>query len=486
MSGFKIDMNTLYHIISSIVDLEEKTSKQTKLQETQQIFQRFTTLERYPIAKLLTLYAYLSDLALDHPLIPEKDKLFAKKEESTLPGRIHTQFRVLERILNLPDEIPSTIKGDELILINAYGYRSDHCKGRIYGYRNTMTLISRQCRYYLFKGLYFDLDLKNAHPTILLSYARNHNLKVETLEEYINNREGFLLNVMQNDKLTRSEAKTAVLRCLNLVTDRSLPNNLKTLHRDILVIRDHLYKENISSKVTALGEYAMTRESFSKENLEKQKISLQAQYCATEESRSLYVLYEVCIQKGLLSREATLNRKSRCISFIPFFDGAYVSFDDLQDVSEVEQILKETNELIAPYSFDQKEMEPEWDYIKEDVLRNYETIQDFLGRLTDTQFYKLLELLDIPPFSLDTKTLEEIQNRVEESLSAQEGHTNKESTFTQRFTSDKFLFELINISARMHKHSIRKKLLSIINDGDFEMIKQQLGYGSDKNRKEDT
>jgi len=443
------------------------------------IHQRFTTLERYPILKLLVLYAYLSDLAIEYPLEPGKDGLFISKEKSTLAGRIHTQLKVLERILNLPDEIPSSIVGPELVLINAYGYRSKHCKGRIYGHRNTMTLISRQCRYYLFKDLYFDLDLKNAHPTILMSYGLNNNLKVGVLERYIANREEFLKDIMQHDNLTRSEAKTAILRCLNLVTDFSVTNSLKPLHKEILIIREHLYKNNISEKLTALGEYAMSRDSFKDKPLEKQKVSLQAQFCASEESRSLYILYEVCIKKGLLNRDATLNRKARNISFIPFFDGAYVSFEDLKHLSEVKQILDDTNELISPYSFEVKPLEPEWEYLKEETLRNYETIHNFLGILTEKQYNKLLELLDVQPFKLDPNALDIIENQVKNSATALNKMTNQDA-WKQHFVEAPSLHKLIDESTRLHKYKIRKELLKCISDGEFIDIQQALGIEEDQ------
>lgn len=471
-------MTTFDHIITNITDLEEKYAKQTKLDETLKIYKKFSTLERYPIFKLLVLYTYLSDIALDYPLT-EKDELFSPKEKSTLNGRIHTQLKVLERILNLPDNVPSTVEGLELVLVNAYGYRSEHCKGRIYGHYNTMTLISRQCRYYLFKDLYFDLDLKNAHPTILMSYARNNSLDTEILETYVNNRENFLQDLMQSDNLTRSEAKTAVLRCLNLTTDFSLTNFLKPLHKEILIIRNHLYKNNISESLTPLGEYTMSRDSFKNKDVERQKVSLQAQYCATEESRSLYILYEVCIQKGLLNRDATLNRKVKNISFIPFFDGAYVSFENLRNLSEVKQILEDTNELIYPYSFEVKEIEPEWEYINEDDLRKYEIIHRFLAILTEKQYNKLLELLDIQPFQLDSAALDDIEGKLKESRSDLEKVAEDDQEYKLRLSEAPEFHELIDKSARLYKSRIRKKLLEYISEGDFEDLQDTLEIDKD-------
>lgn len=167
--------------------LEVKESEMTKhnLHESVKLHFSFKTLERYHINRLKTLYNYLSDLSIENPLISDRT---IHDETSSIEIKINNQLKALEKIFNIMDEVPSTVAGTEYRFINVYGYRSDECKGRLYGYRNTMTLLSRQCRYYLFKGLYIDFDLKNAHPTILFSYASSHNLPVQCLKQYVENR----------------------------------------------------------------------------------------------------------------------------------------------------------------------------------------------------------------------------------------------------------------------------------------------------------
>lgn len=117
------------------------------------------------------------------------DVLFESYEKSTKSSRIHTQLKVLKRILNLPDDIPSVIDHETLIILNSYDYRSHYCKGKLYGQRNTMTLITRQCKYYLFKDQYYNIDLKNAQPSMLLFYAQSNGIEAPTLERYVLNRE---------------------------------------------------------------------------------------------------------------------------------------------------------------------------------------------------------------------------------------------------------------------------------------------------------
>lgn len=470
MPNFKDEL-----IIKNLIESKEKNKDIIFLQQETNIYEGFETLEQYPIQKLLTLYYYLTDLSIDFPFRENEDKLFADKNENTINGRIHTQIKVLERILNLPDEIPKDIIGDELVIINEYGYKTQHCKGRLYGYRNTMTLVSRQCRYYLFHDKYFDLDLKNAHPTILLSYARNHDITTETLESYCSDRESFLQNVMSKDKITRSEAKTAVLRCLNLVSDKSLPNSLKPLHKDILPIRNHLYVNNIEKTRTILGEYTQSREGYFDKSLEKRKISLQAQYCASEESASLKILYEVCIRKGLLDRKVSLNGK-RCLSFIPFFDGAYIKFNELESEDEVNQILTDVNDIIFPYSFELKKISPEWVYIEEEDLEHYETIIDFLGELSEQQYFKLLSVLNVDPVILEKNKLNEIKSYIESYRIPRNKATEEHIKLYYNWDNggNHYLQEYIKELTKQHLYSLRRALLKRIKEKRLNDLRKEL------------
>lgn len=452
------------HIIDEITEKQKRKAKETVLNDTASLFESFTTVEMYPISRLIVLFHYLSDLTIDFPLLPN-DVLFESREKSSKSGRIHTQLRVIERILNLPDDVPSVVEGDTLIILNAYGYRSHHLKGRLYGRKNTMTLISRQCRYYLFGDIlgdmYYDVDLRNAHPSILLSYADNNNIEVPTLKKYVSNREEFLADISDKSGMSRADAKIQVLRAINLITDKYLHDSLKSLFNDILPIRNHLFQTNLGDTITELGEYCLTRESFKKRNLEQQKISLQSHFCTTEESKSLSVLREVCLHKGKLDREATLNKKARNISFIPFFDGAYVNFDGLSFKSQVEEILKDTNDLIAPYAFDLKKIQPEWDYINAHDLKCYERIIEFIGGLSSNEFERLLEFLEIPEFSLDNSKLKIILNTV----------SDKRKTTRFGLEEDEDFRLLINEATKRYQYELRRKLLVYcLNDEEWKKV----------------
>ena len=60
-----------------------------------------------------------------------------------------------------------------------------------------------------------DSDMKNAHPTLLVSYCHQNNIPCKGLDAYVNDRENLLSKYMESKKLTRDEAKKDLLTILN-------------------------------------------------------------------------------------------------------------------------------------------------------------------------------------------------------------------------------------------------------------------------------
>lgn len=63
----------------------------------------------------------------------------------------------------------------------------------------------------LCKDLVWDVDMVNAHPTILLNIAKKQGWACAELEHYVTHREAVLAEVMEAKKLNRDDAKTAML-----------------------------------------------------------------------------------------------------------------------------------------------------------------------------------------------------------------------------------------------------------------------------------
>jgi phage/plasmid-associated DNA primase len=68
---------------------------------------------------------------------------------------------------------------------------SGRSKGRLYAESGLQNLCC-SVRKYLTTGIYFDYDMKNAHPNIMLKLCKERSLPCEYLTKYCNNREDFL------------------------------------------------------------------------------------------------------------------------------------------------------------------------------------------------------------------------------------------------------------------------------------------------------
>ncbi len=151
------------------------------------------------------------------------------------------------------------------------------------------------------------------------------------------------------------------------------------------------------------------------------------------------------------NRVVIVNIPTTNISFIPFFDGAYLLFEDLKHKSEVSQILTDTNEFSYPNRFVLIELESEWDYLEEEDLVHYEQIVPFLNGLSESEMLKLFDFIDLQPFPFDEEKLKDI------------------ITFIKALADKKLLNaglnEQVNIitceSAKTFKQLVKGKILSI-------------------------
>lgn len=68
--------------------------------------------------------------------------------------------------------------------------------------------IRREIRQTLCKDYLIDIDIDNAHPTILLQICKMYEIEADKLEEYVNNRQEKLKEIMDKHKCGKDEAKT--------------------------------------------------------------------------------------------------------------------------------------------------------------------------------------------------------------------------------------------------------------------------------------
>lgn len=89
--------------------------------------------------------------------------------------------------------------------------------GRLYGQGGlTLQSLKKEVRHALAKGTYWDIDMANAQPNLLMQYCLLNKIKCPILISYIRKREDHLKHLMSFHNIDRGEAKNLFLRFMYL------------------------------------------------------------------------------------------------------------------------------------------------------------------------------------------------------------------------------------------------------------------------------
>ena len=84
--------------------------------------------------------------------------------------------------------------------------------GRLYGPKTSLEHLQAECRASLCRDLYHDLDMVNAQPVLLVQLVRRDlTADMPELENYVDNRDALLQQLMDRDGISRDDAKAAVI-----------------------------------------------------------------------------------------------------------------------------------------------------------------------------------------------------------------------------------------------------------------------------------
>lgn len=98
-----------------------------------------------------------------------------------------------------------------LIPVSYYQHDGD---GRRFSHEISLTNLSRKIRHTIAEGM-IDIDMKNAHPCILLWLCKKHGIECSFIEKYVNNRDSMLKELMDSRQLSRDGAKKMLLKAIN-------------------------------------------------------------------------------------------------------------------------------------------------------------------------------------------------------------------------------------------------------------------------------
>jgi len=98
----------------------------------------------------------------------------------------------------------------------------------------------------------YDIDMKNAHPTLLSWYSHENGIGCEGLDPYITHRDEYISNYMKQYDMSRYDVKTHILDILNgreVKLDQDCPEwyrnfymGMRHIFRKIVEIHHDLYE----------------------------------------------------------------------------------------------------------------------------------------------------------------------------------------------------------------------------------------------------
>lgn len=124
--------------------------------------------------------------------------------------------------------------------------------GRLYSVeKGSLERLEKTLRHSLCAGIYWDIDITNAQPTILCQLAKSRGLKLDFLSYYVSNRNEIIKILMNQYNMTRDDVKEWIIKCVfgcNIPELKNLQSELKLLAKELRNDYSDLYDKVSKTK----------------------------------------------------------------------------------------------------------------------------------------------------------------------------------------------------------------------------------------------
>lgn len=387
--------------------------------------------EKYPLGKLKALEEYLTDTLYT---LENTETFVTNSDDSEVLDWYKDNLKKVNRILNLSEDYFFLSPTHMFVHMMYKQSKEDAFVGRLYGKKPySMQYLPREIRGFLFESNeYFDFDMVNSHPTLLLEYRKEFMPTINTslLERYVTDRDSLCSEKALLDGVKKDDTKEMFLITLNTKEShvKTLGSFCLDLYHEVKEIRNHMYT-NLYKEGSELFLYFENNSDFEQKDIESKKISVQSLYLQTRETDYVYSLMEYLFQEteeyikniedsrntfrlGLLKTNKTdiICDMDYFLSCVPFFDGLYVTSECPFFKQRLVKLVELFNEKLKKegrmIQFKEKKIASEYKKIDKDKLYAYYNVRYYLNDLTLATFYELLNLLDIKKLIFEEKDLE--------------------------------------------------------------------------------
>lgn len=206
--------------------------------------------------------------------------------------------------------------------------------GRVFPYQSLgLFSFRKQIRGALAKNLYIDVDISNAHPSLLLQIAQSNELECKYLAKYVNNREKYLNLVATTYDVSQDTAKNLFIILLYLGSFSKWKKVHKIESDTELSFITHLKEE-----LTNIGKVMLTNNKTLVDLITKKQLKLKKKNIVSStmsfilqewECQIIETVYEYCTDKTIINNDAVLCCDGVMIKENKYYDGLLNEFSTL-------------------------------------------------------------------------------------------------------------------------------------------------------------
>ena len=137
----------------------------------------------------------------------------------------------------------------EIIFTNYKFSKNLKTYGRLFAQNSSLQGLPREIRNALAYDLYYDIDMKNAHPTLLSQYCKKNGIRCDILDLYVNKRDEILDDICHTNDESRDDMKQAFLSILNGGTPKinnvfieKFKDEIKLIHKQVCSLNPEEFK----------------------------------------------------------------------------------------------------------------------------------------------------------------------------------------------------------------------------------------------------
>tara|TARA_R100001463_G_scaffold33061_1_gene73725 strand:+ start:1056 stop:3215 length:2160 start_codon:yes stop_codon:yes gene_type:complete len=143
-----------------------------------------------------------------------------------------------------------------------YNYIKGRTSGRLFG-EHSIQSCRNDIRGFLCDGFVTDIDMNNAHPTILLALCEKYDIQAPNLSLYVKERKNCLQDIQEKDNINYKSAKKKVLMSTNMDKKiktksdflKNYDKEMKLIHKRFLDIEDYKYVKEFAKKDNFEGSF---------------------------------------------------------------------------------------------------------------------------------------------------------------------------------------------------------------------------------------